>query len=216
MSESPALPQVRKSFSSSCAPPAGKKSPDTNGMPTEKSARSISISKQDTIPQCWLCRRSSGFRAALIPIPPSTCFERREVSGSWHSQPRPTLTLGMVPRRAACSMPCLLQTIMVSGSCRYKVLRPGQSADEPRVLLDRREPSDERFTPRFRVQAEMDWFAITTGRERKLDREPGVFISRYEVTGDSVRRLHPLALTPEDFLDVWAPDVLGRSRALEH
>src|ERR1700751_4009404 len=50
----------------------------------------------------------------------------------------------------------------------------------------------------------MDWFAITTGRERKLDREPGVFISRYEVTGDSVPRLHPLALTPEDFLDVWA------------
>jgi hypothetical protein len=90
------------------------------------------------------------------------------------------------------------------GTLRYKVLRPGPSADQPRILLDRREPSDQRFEPRFRLQAETDWFSVTTGRERKLDREPGVLISRYEVHGDTIRRLHPLALTPEDFLDTWA------------
>lgn len=91
-----------------------------------------------------------------------------------------------------------------SGTLRYKVLRPGPSADQARILLDRREPSDERFQPRFRLHAETDWFSVTTGNERKLDREPGVFITRYEVKGDTLRRLHPLALTPEDFLDAWS------------
>jgi hypothetical protein len=70
--------------------------------------------------------------------------------------------------------------------------------------LDRREASDERFEPRFRLHAETDWFSVTTGNERKLDREPGVFIARYEIKGDGLRRLHPLALTPEDFLDAWS------------
>jgi hypothetical protein len=88
-------------------------------------------------------------------------------------------------------------------SLRYKILRPGPSADEPRVLFDHREPLNQKFEPPFRLQVEEDWFAVTRGRERKLDGEPGVSISRYEVLGEQITRLQPLALTPEDFLDEW-------------
>ena len=44
---------------------------------------------------------------------------------------------------------------------------------------------------------------MTTGRERKLDGEPSVSIARYEIVGDQFRRVQPLAMTPEDFLDEW-------------
>ncbi len=50
---------------------------------------------------------------------------------------------------------------------------------------------------------EDDWFAVTKGKERKLDGEPGVSIARYQVIGDELTRMQPLALTPEDFLDEW-------------
>ena len=86
---------------------------------------------------------------------------------------------------------------------RFKILRPGPSADEPRILYDHREPLKQKFEPPFRLQVEEDWFAVTRGRERKLDGEPGVSITRYEVSGDKITRLQPLALTPEDFLDEW-------------
>ena len=88
-------------------------------------------------------------------------------------------------------------------SLRYKILRPGRSADEPRILLDRREPLDEKFRPPFRLEVQDDWFAVTKGRERKLDGEPGVSIARYQIIGDEAKRMQPLALTPEDFLDEW-------------
>jgi hypothetical protein len=85
----------------------------------------------------------------------------------------------------------------------YKILRPGRSADEPRVLFNRREPIDQKFDPPFDLRAETDWFALTRGKQRKLDGEQGVSISRYEVNGEQIRRIHPLALNPEDFLDEW-------------
>ena len=88
-------------------------------------------------------------------------------------------------------------------SLRYKVLRPGQSPDEPRILLDRSEPLNEKFQPPFRLEVEDDWFAVTRGKERKLDGEPGVSITRYQIIGDETKRMQPLALTPEDFLDEW-------------
>jgi hypothetical protein len=88
-------------------------------------------------------------------------------------------------------------------SLRYKILRPGRSADEPRILLDRHEPLNEKFQPPFRLEAQDDWFAVTRGKERKLDAEPGVSIARYQIIGDKTKRMQPLALTPEDFLDEW-------------
>jgi hypothetical protein len=86
---------------------------------------------------------------------------------------------------------------------RYKILRQGRSADEPRVLFDHRDPLDQKFDPPFRLQAEMDWFALTKGKQRKLDAEHGVSVARYEINSERVRRIHPLALRPEDFLDEW-------------
>jgi hypothetical protein len=50
---------------------------------------------------------------------------------------------------------------------------------------------------------ETDWFALTRGKVRKLDGEQGVSVARYEVDGEKVRRIHPLALKPEDFIDEW-------------
>jgi hypothetical protein len=50
---------------------------------------------------------------------------------------------------------------------------------------------------------EPGWFALTWGGSRKLDGEPGVFISRFEIHPDRVLRIPPLALVPEDFLDQW-------------
>jgi hypothetical protein len=88
-------------------------------------------------------------------------------------------------------------------SLRYKILRPGRSPDEPRILLDRREPLNEKFQPAFRLEVEDDWFEITKGKERKLDGAPGISINRYQVVGDEMTRMPPLALTPEDFLDEW-------------
>ena len=88
-------------------------------------------------------------------------------------------------------------------SLRYKILRPGRSADEPRILLDRREALNEKFQPPFRLEAQDDWFAVTRGKERKLDAEPGVSIARYQIIGDKTKRMQPLALTPADFLDEW-------------
>jgi hypothetical protein len=86
---------------------------------------------------------------------------------------------------------------------RYKILRPGSSANEPRILLDGRVPLDQKFDPPFDLRAESDWFALTRGKQRKLDGEHAVSVARYEVNGEQVRRIHPLALRPEDFLDEW-------------
>ena len=48
-----------------------------------------------------------------------------------------------------------------------------------------------------------DWFSVTRGKQRKLDGESGVSIARFQVKDQQVRRIHPLALWPEDFLDEW-------------
>jgi hypothetical protein len=53
------------------------------------------------------------------------------------------------------------------------------------------------------MEVQDDWFAVTRGKQRKLDGEPGVSITRYQITGDQIARIQPLALTPDDFLDEW-------------
>lgn len=91
----------------------------------------------------------------------------------------------------------------VRGYLRYKILRPGRSPDAPVVLLENRAPVDAEFEPPFKIRAEEDWFSLTRGKRRKLDGESGISIARYEVKDEQVRRIHPLALWPEDFLDEW-------------
>jgi hypothetical protein len=85
----------------------------------------------------------------------------------------------------------------------FKVLRPGVNADKPDVLLTRRDKIHPQFAPAFQVDVETDWFAITEGKIRRLDGEPGVSILRYELSGNQVQRIAPLAVLPEDFLDQW-------------
>jgi len=92
----------------------------------------------------------------------------------------------------------------VNSVLRYKALRPGINGGQPRLLVSGRESINTFFEPAFRVDVETDWFAVTQGKVRKLDGEPGIAISRYNLSDYQVRRWAPLALTPEDFLDQWA------------
>jgi len=92
---------------------------------------------------------------------------------------------------------------LASSNLRYKILRPGSSPDKPVTLLDRRDLIDPKFDPPFEIRVEEDWFAVTRGKRRKLDGEQGVAIDRFEVKDQQVKRTHPLALWPEDFLDEW-------------
>jgi hypothetical protein len=87
---------------------------------------------------------------------------------------------------------------------RYKALRPGTSLNQPILLLSGRESINPFFQPAFRVDTEKYSFALTLGKLRKIDGEPGIAIFRYALSVDEVRRMAPLALTPEDFLDQWA------------
>jgi hypothetical protein len=87
---------------------------------------------------------------------------------------------------------------------RYKALRPTANENQPTVIVSGRELINPFFEPAFRIRLETDWFAVTEGRTRKLDGEIGIVISRYDLSDNGVRRIAPLALTPEDFLDQWA------------
>jgi hypothetical protein len=87
---------------------------------------------------------------------------------------------------------------------RYKVLRPGSNADKPTVLVAQREVIDRSFDPPFRLEVQGDWFAVTEGKQRVLGGGTGVRILRYAVDTNKIRRIAPLAVYPEDFLDEWA------------
>jgi hypothetical protein len=87
---------------------------------------------------------------------------------------------------------------------RYKALRPGANADNPTVLVAQREVIDSGFDPPFRLEVQDDWFAVTEGKQRVLGRGPGVRILRYAIDNNKIRRIAPLAVYPEDFLDEWA------------
>ena len=87
---------------------------------------------------------------------------------------------------------------------RYKVLRPGANADSPTVLIAQRETIALGYDPPFRLEVQDDWFAITEGKDRLLGQGRGVRILRYAVDNNKIRRIAPLAVYPEDFLDEWA------------
>jgi hypothetical protein len=86
---------------------------------------------------------------------------------------------------------------------RYKALRPAANANQPILLISGRESIHPFFEPAFQIRVETDWFAVTQGKVRKLDGELGIVISRYDFSDHQSRRIAPLALTPEDFLDQW-------------
>jgi hypothetical protein len=86
----------------------------------------------------------------------------------------------------------------------YKILRPGANPDNPTVLVEQREVIDLTFRPPFGLTVQDDWFAVTEATERTLGRGTGIRILRYAVVGNKVRRIAPLAVYPEDFVDEWA------------
>ena len=86
---------------------------------------------------------------------------------------------------------------------RYKALRPSSDPDKPTVLVSGREAINVNFDPAFRIEAHEGWFALTIGKARKLDDEPGIEILRYDVSGKQAQRVAPLALSPQDFLEQW-------------
>jgi len=86
----------------------------------------------------------------------------------------------------------------------YKVLRPGVNADNPTILAAQREVIDAGFNPPFRREVQDDWFAVTEGKERVLGSGTGIRVLRYAVDNNKIRRIAPLAIYPEDFLDEWA------------
>jgi hypothetical protein len=86
---------------------------------------------------------------------------------------------------------------------RFRILRPGPSIENPTILMDRREPIINRFDAPFNVSADEDKFSMTLGKERRLDGQLGISISRFDVQGNQITRVPPLALSPEDFLDEW-------------
>jgi hypothetical protein len=70
--------------------------------------------------------------------------------------------------------------------------------------MDHGYPTKSQFDSPFNIGAAVDRFSITLGKERRLDGELGISIAQFEVEGNQVSRVPPLALTPEDFLDEWS------------
>ena len=88
---------------------------------------------------------------------------------------------------------------------RYKVLRPGEDANHPVVLLDEHTSIYLGTEQPYRLTLTPQGFELHIVAAQGLDdsiltRE---HVQNYEVRGDRVTRIPPLALTPEDFLDEW-------------
>jgi hypothetical protein len=88
---------------------------------------------------------------------------------------------------------------------RYKVLRPGEDANHPVVLLDEHTSIYLGTDQPYRLILNPKGFEIRSVAAQGLDdsiltRE---HIQNYEVSGNRVTRIPPLALAPEDFLDEW-------------
>jgi hypothetical protein len=88
---------------------------------------------------------------------------------------------------------------------RYKVLRPSQTAYQPRVLMEK---SETIFLGRENdglITTTPDSFTIAFDAGQRLD--VGVLVRRhmvsYKVDNDKVSRISPLAMEPEGFLDEW-------------
>lgn len=88
---------------------------------------------------------------------------------------------------------------------RYKVLRPGEDASHPAVLLDEHTSIYLATDQPYRLALSSHGFELHLMAAQGLDdsiltRE---HLQNYEVNGSHVTRIPPLALVPEDFLDEW-------------
>lgn len=90
-------------------------------------------------------------------------------------------------------------------SLRYKVLRPGNAANLPQPLLKEETGIYIGVDQPYRLTVRQKGFEIRNVASQSLDAGllTRVHINKYEVEGDNVKRIVPLALVPEDFLDEW-------------
>jgi len=88
---------------------------------------------------------------------------------------------------------------------RYKVVRPGAEANRSLVLLDEHSSIYLGTDQPYRLVANPSGFEIRSVASQGLDESilTRVHVRKYEVSGNQVTRIPPLALAPEDFLDEW-------------
>jgi hypothetical protein len=88
---------------------------------------------------------------------------------------------------------------------RYKVLRPGEDVTHPVVLLDEHTSIYVGTDQPFGLTVSPRGFEFRIVAAQGLDDSllTRVHIQKYEVSGNQVTRVPPLALVPEDFLDEW-------------
>jgi hypothetical protein len=88
---------------------------------------------------------------------------------------------------------------------RYKVMRLGASPYEPQFMLRAEHGVLIDRDPIFELTTTADGFKLTFWEEQHLDDGIMVreYVLNYMLQGDRVKRVAPLAVKPEDFLDEW-------------
>ncbi len=88
---------------------------------------------------------------------------------------------------------------------RYKALRPGDDVNHSVVLLDEHSSIYLGTDQPYRLRVNPRGFEIRSVGSQGLDDSilTRVHVQKYEVNGNHVTRIPPLALAPEDFLDEW-------------
>jgi len=90
-------------------------------------------------------------------------------------------------------------------SLRYKVMRPGRTAEELQTLLAEQQTIFLGNDEDFKLRVNRKGFQISQVSEQLLDFGilTRVHVQKYEVTGNQVSRVPPFAMIPQDFLDEW-------------
>jgi hypothetical protein len=88
---------------------------------------------------------------------------------------------------------------------RYKVLLPGEDSNHSVVLLDEHTTVYLGTDQPYRLTVNPHGFEIRNVASQGLDAsiQTRVHVQKYEVSGNLITRIPPLALAPEDFLDEW-------------
>lgn len=88
---------------------------------------------------------------------------------------------------------------------RYKVLTAGPSPAEPSVLFDEQESVWLGGEEIHRLAVESGGFTLSFWSWHRLDytRNNRAYLRKFTVSGNTVTRVPPLALLPQDFLDEW-------------
>lgn len=86
---------------------------------------------------------------------------------------------------------------------RYKVFRVGSKPYRPKRIMSRKETVYEGNDLVYRLSTESKGFTLSFTGETFASGTTRQHVARYAVVGDQVRRVAPIALEPQDFLDEW-------------